>query len=468
LIATNERTLTVRWIGALVGFMLGGLVGPALAGPWPAERPSAPVAVITVQDRLPSDQAPRIHLFDFLFGRKPAEQDLGQQPEAGPQQRPTEPRRRREPPEPKIVELPKAPDARTVVVIGDSQAAGLATGLVMAFADAPHVVISPRVRPASGLVRDDFFNWPSSLSAVLAEGPVDAIVVMLGVNDRQPLFGANGRATDEPRSEPWATAYRARVDQLAAALKATGKPVFWMGLPPTARGEFSGFMAYVNGFIVEATTTHGLPYIDIWPSFTDEEGRYTATGPDIDGTVRRLRAPDGVHFTRSGQRKLAYFVETELRRILSGEPALDPGVTAPLPESPQTAVALPDPWALPPAPWDRIGPVVTLTGAPTDVVVRLAGAQEDPRPGQAPPTALIVPVQSTGPTQFAPLAANQFGPPTPIFPAAPPLPTSTDGYPFRETPTFVRLFRGDALTPPRGRADDHTDQRSLEPITRTQ
>ena len=39
-------------------------------------------------------------------------------------------------------------------------------------------------------------------------------------------------------------------------------------------------------------------------------------GPDFEGQIRRLRAGDGVHFTRAGARKLAHYVEREIRRVM--------------------------------------------------------------------------------------------------------------------------------------------------------
>jgi hypothetical protein len=62
----------------------------------------------------------------------------------------------------------------------------------------------------------------------------------------------------------------------------------------------------------------GIPFVDIWNGFADEEGKYVAYGPDIRGQAVQLRASDGLNFTRAGQRKLAYFVEQDLSNIFGG------------------------------------------------------------------------------------------------------------------------------------------------------
>ena len=43
-------------------------------------------------------------------------------------------------------------------------------------------------------------------------------------------------------------------------------------------------------------------------------------GPDFEGQMRILRSGDGVHFTKFGARKLAHYVERELRRVLGTTP----------------------------------------------------------------------------------------------------------------------------------------------------
>ena len=57
--------------------------------------------------------------------------------------------------------------------------------------------------------------------------------------------------------------------------------------------------------------------MDVWDGFVDEGGRYAQQGPDFEGQTRRLRSGDGVHFTQAGARKLAHYVEREIRRVLS-------------------------------------------------------------------------------------------------------------------------------------------------------
>ena len=79
----------------------------------------------------------------------------------------------------------ETPPAETVLVIGDSLAEWLAYGLELVFAETPQIGIVRKIKPDLGLVRDDGMQAVKDLLPA-SEKP-NAIVVMLGVNDRSPL-----------------------------------------------------------------------------------------------------------------------------------------------------------------------------------------------------------------------------------------------------------------------------------------
>jgi uncharacterized protein len=89
----------------------------------------------------------------------------------------------------------EAPPATTVVVIGDSMADWLGYGLDELYADQPEIGVERKIRAASGLVRYDPKNetldWSQAIKDALANEKPNAIVVMLGLNDRGPLRDKN-------------------------------------------------------------------------------------------------------------------------------------------------------------------------------------------------------------------------------------------------------------------------------------
>ena len=93
------------------------------------------------------------------------------------------------PPAPRKTETPPA---ETVVVIGDLFAEWLAYGLEQVFAETPQIGIVRKIKTDLGLVRDDARldapEWTQAIKDLLpATEKPNAIVVMLGVNDRSSL-----------------------------------------------------------------------------------------------------------------------------------------------------------------------------------------------------------------------------------------------------------------------------------------
>ena len=86
----------------------------------------------------------------------------------------------------------ETPPAETVVVIGDSFGEWLAYGLEQVFAETPQIGIVRKIKTDFGLVRDDARldapEWMQAIKDLLpATEKANAIVVMLGVNDRSSL-----------------------------------------------------------------------------------------------------------------------------------------------------------------------------------------------------------------------------------------------------------------------------------------
>ena len=220
---------------------------------------------------------------------------------------------------PRTEAVEKADNARIVLVVGDFVADGLARGLTDAFAASPNVVVERRVNGSSGFVRDDFYDWPGEIGTILEEVKPSVLVVHLGSNDRQPLR-IDGR-TREVLSEEWRTEYQGRIDAFINAAGEAGVALVWTGSPPFRfRSMSADMLAFNEIYRARAEAANGH-FVDIWDGFVDEDGNFIERGPDIKGQVVRLRGSDGINFTPAGQRKIAFYVERQLKQIL-GDSAL--------------------------------------------------------------------------------------------------------------------------------------------------
>jgi hypothetical protein len=361
---------------------------------------------------------------------------------------------------------------RNVMVMGDGMADWLAYGLEDAYVEQPDMGVIRKARNTSGLIkyqpRGEPADWAAAAKGILATEKPDVIVVMLGINDRvairepvseksdkdkdkdkaadkksdkkdarkekgapdksksdgaaaKPDDKANAElpqddAENEPapvvtpektarspnglyefRDDRWIELYSKKIEEMIAVVKSKGVPVIWVGLPAIRGGNGPKDMLFLDSLYREAAGKAGITYVDVWDGFVDERGLFMQKGPDFEGQPRQLRSYDGVYFTKYGARKLAHYVEREITRLLATRSA-----PIALPQEPAT----PDANAVPgqPAPRPMAGPIMPLVAASVNSDQLLGG------PG-------------TRPAAVDALAART-------------------------------LVKGEALTPPAGRADD--------------
>ena len=346
---------------------------------------------------------------------------------------------------------------RNVLVLGDAMADWLGYGLEHAYDEQPDMGVIRKHRTVSGLIRyqprGEPADWAAAARGILADEKPDAIVVMLGLNDRQairepapekktekkddkkderakpgdakqkpegsindakaddaeddaadnetPRTGAPERSARgglyEFRDERWIELYAKKIEEMIGVLKSKGVPVLWVGLPAIRGQRGTADMLFLDTLYRDAAGKAGITYVDVWDGFVDESGRFLQKGPDFEGQIRQLRTSDGVFFTKAGARKLAHYVEREVTRLLAARS----GPIA-LPIEPATPDAAAEPGQ--PAPRPLAGPILPLVASSVGTDQLLGG------PGSRP-------------AAVDPLAART-------------------------------LVKGEALAPPAGRADD--------------
>jgi hypothetical protein len=277
-------------------------------------------------------------------------------------------------------------------VVGDSLASLTAGGLTDAFADKPEIAVLDKSHDASGLVRADYFDWPKAAHD-LATGKdhIDFVVVMVGINDLQAM--RDGADNVDPLTDRWKSAYAARIDAVLAPFQAAHIPIAWVGMPPMRTDRFNADIVKLNEIDRAEVEKDGVKYIDIWDAFADQNGQYDASGPNVDGQIVKLRGPDGIHLTKAGGRKVAHFLEAEIRRVFDkGRPQNETADLPPdieqaagdinaqirremgAPEEPGAPAALE-------APKPLAGPILSLTGRPLSPGGALASREPNP-PGE--------------------------------------------------------------------------------------
>lgn len=266
--------------------------------------------------------------------------------------RPTRPQQVRKP----VRQVPKQPaPARVIVrdagqtieantfiaIIGDAMAGSLIEGLAQAFASDSDVAVIDRTRTALGLTSAKPEDW-SHLTRDITPGtqPITLGVVFMGLNDQRLI--KDGEQEIPFNSPQWQALYRERIGTLIRMFAERGAPLVWVGLPPMKDPAKAEAANALNALYRDETLQSGGVYVDLRGAFSNDDGRFTESGPDIKGQIAQLRSADGIGFTRAGIRKAAHFVDLEIRRLLQAR-GLSTVIAAPSSDSIQgEGLLLPD------------------------------------------------------------------------------------------------------------------------------
>ena len=241
-----------------------------------------------------------------------------------------------EPATPLIAPLIIAEETVTrILVIGDSMAGGLGAGMTRVAQGETDIQIVNRFNESSAITRPDVYDWAAAIPKIMDGKNFNAVVVLIGLNDRQDIRSANGRL--KFNTPEWTVAYQTNIDAIATALAAQNVKVFWLGEPPMADTAYDADMKTVSALQKARVVAKGLTFIDTRPQLSNPDGSYMEFGPDDTGEVKKLRQRDGVTFLKQGNSKFGQIV---LAAIKAGGDFL-PAIAAPLVETPVVTAPVP-------------------------------------------------------------------------------------------------------------------------------
>lgn len=219
-----------------------------------------------------------------------------------PTSRPEQPALRDEATRPRRTSTAEQP--LRVWIAGDSMWETAGPALAARFDDTGRAITTVDVRYSSGLTRPDFFDWHAHAAEALRDHDPEVVFFLAGANDSQPLSDAG--ATHRPGTVEFSAVYAHRVRALMTLLSDGDRQVVWVGLPIMRRRDYDERLQVLTRLADEvAATCPGVTYVSTRDLFANPDGQYTPTLPDADGTVRLVRAADGIHLSGHGAQRLA-------------------------------------------------------------------------------------------------------------------------------------------------------------------
>ena len=217
-------------------------------------------------------------------------------------------------------------DTYRILVIGDALAGGLGAGLSRMAEPEGRFEIVNRFQETSGIARPEVYDWAASLPKIMEGKEFNAVVVLLGANDRQAIREGDFRLLFN--TTEWKAAYEAEIDELLYILNNAGVKVFWVAIPPMGDAKYEADMKIVAALQKQEVLSKGQVYVDLRSAFLTPDGEYTEKGPDDTGEVQRLRTRDGIAFLRVGNNRFGQLLLAEIKRVIGTAPVdAAPGVT---------------------------------------------------------------------------------------------------------------------------------------------
>lgn len=202
--------------------------------------------------------------------------------------------------------LPADTGLTPLLVTGDSLVQGLDAFLSDKLATAFET--SSDAHPGTGLVKPGL-SWPALARRQVAARHQAVTVLSLGLNDQQPVGGA------ECCGPAWVAGYVRKARSLMRTYVQDGRgQLLWMTVPIPRDPRFAVAARAVNAALREAAAGQdGVLLVEIDKLLTP--GEQYRDDMEIDGTVQRVREADGIHYTVAGQRLVASAVAGALRAL---------------------------------------------------------------------------------------------------------------------------------------------------------
>lgn len=191
---------------------------------------------------------------------------------------------------------PGTHDKLVIAVVGDSLADGMWGGLYRQLQGNSGAELVRGARNSIGFTGADLTDL---IDKAFAARPAQALVMMIGANDRRTIFV--GRQPKAQLGTPnWIALYRGRVERFMDHAAKRKVPLVWILLPVMRDATATRDAKLVNEIVTKAAESHpNVALVETASLTSDDKGKYIAHFADLKGHKRLMRASDGVHFEQA-------------------------------------------------------------------------------------------------------------------------------------------------------------------------
>lgn len=207
-----------------------------------------------------------------------------------------------------------------VLLAGDSLMASLGPQMRATLRGYGNLTCIPIGKGSTGLARPDFYDWPRVLKEHLVKDKPHVVVMWIGTNDSQDIYGMPNLGGLFSRD--WQIAYLGKIREIIQLVRQHRARLIIMG-PPVVGGErLNGNLKIINKLMAWTCQKSGVCYVNTRIILADSRGEFRMQGALRNGQMAVLRTPDQIHITADGNRKVMEYLlpclAVEIQRAFSG------------------------------------------------------------------------------------------------------------------------------------------------------
>lgn len=211
-----------------------------------------------------------------------------------------------------------------ILLTGDSLMESMGPQMQKAMAGYENIVLRPIGKRSTGLARPDFYNWPKVLEENLIDFKPQIVVMWVGTNDPQNIYGYKNLG--EPLSKAWLQAYTAKVVEIIKLCRYYNAQLIFIGPPAVADAELDvqlrkiSYSIYNICKVYSESKNYVIRYVSARTELGDANGNYLHEKLMPNGRVATIRWKDQVHITGDGNLLVMTALMSKLGEMIPGTP----------------------------------------------------------------------------------------------------------------------------------------------------
>lgn len=219
-----------------------------------------------------------------------------------------------------ITKRPKA-TPKTVVInkkqmvffAGDSMMQGVAPHVRVALRKKYGIRSIDLSKQSTGLTYASFFDWPKTVKKTLQKHKdIGLLVMFLGPNDPWNMPNPKGGKYLKFQSSAWEKVYRDKIRYILELAKKHKVQVIWLGVPDMRKEKLNQGVRYLNTLYQSEIKKAGDIYLPTQFLLTGKTAGYSKYAMTDSHKKVAVRTNDGIHFTVTGQKKIAHQILSKI------------------------------------------------------------------------------------------------------------------------------------------------------------